>query len=99
MFPFNLLIIRRKFVLNLYGFIVKLNMMLVSLTGLDTATQAGWEMLVKENSWPRLMQSSVYGGRDQADTLLCCGLSASLAVIIKLRIKIVSRVFSQNIIW
>lgn len=99
MFPFNLLIISRTFVLNLCGFIVKLNMMLVSLTGLDTATQAGWEMLVKENSWPRRMQSSVYGGRDQADTLLCCGLSASLAMIIKLRIKIVSRVFSQNIIW
>lgn len=99
MFPFNRLIIRSKFVLNLCGFIVKLNTMLVLLTGLDTATQAGWEMLVKDNSWPRLMQSSVYGGKDQADTLLCCGLSASLTMITKLRIKIISRVFCQNIIW
>ena len=49
MLPFNLLIIRRKFILNLSGFIVKrFNTMLALLTGLDTAMQAGWEMLVKE---------------------------------------------------
>lgn len=49
MLPFHLLIIRTKFILNLSGFIVRrFNTILALLTGLDTATQAGWGMLVKE---------------------------------------------------